>query len=692
MSIDIRLKHSAIANKAPQPSDLKDGELALNTNAASPAAYIKDSAGNIVKLAGAGAIGGTPASETVAGIAELATQAETNAGTDDQRIVTPLKLNGFQQQFTIQSATPPTLVTHPNIVSGTIWVDTSQNPPVINLWDPTANSGAGGWEELSSVPKPINPGPSDFAVNPAFVSGTGTQADPFIITPSTVATPGGTAQSAQQLSLTGLKVGAAINWTDHSIGAGTRFQQTIGTVPASGNVSLRLAYSDTPNSTANTPYTGDLQLGTTYFRWVVTQQATGVTTPTITSPSAGAADLGETPTFTSSAFAGMGATHASSDWQVTLATDAAFASPVVQSMADATHKVSWDGGPLQTNTDYIVRVRHNGTGSISSAWSAVVAFKTAKKFSDVLSSPGDIYAGNTSSAAFLTLPVKVVALHVMDDTLAIGVDKKIYVGATGSTATLTDSGVTLVDFPISGHSSYGGVSVGFTMPDGSYVSSNKTAAGTHQYSFSGGRKAVQTCCDTASSRAACLLDNGEVLYGSKNTQESDWTSIHTNANYTWISAGKATWTGVVKPVVFACKKDGTVDEIDAASKVTVALPLTGISTITAIYAGWVLAMKSDGSTILSGGNVTSKPIAASFTPPAGEHWVGVAGGYTHAFFETNTGRLFGISNPSSKLVPIWKGAAPADGQMGEINLPRPIKSLSLQKMAAGGYEYGFILP
>ena len=57
MSIDIRLKHSATLNKAPQPADLKDGELALNTNAASPAAYIKDSAGNIVKLAGDGSVG-----------------------------------------------------------------------------------------------------------------------------------------------------------------------------------------------------------------------------------------------------------------------------------------------------------------------------------------------------------------------------------------------------------------------------------------------------------------------------------------------------------------------------------------------------------------------------------------------------------------------------------------------------------
>lgn len=36
-----------------------------------------------------------PASETTAGIAEIATQAETNTGTDDLRIVTPLKLTNW---------------------------------------------------------------------------------------------------------------------------------------------------------------------------------------------------------------------------------------------------------------------------------------------------------------------------------------------------------------------------------------------------------------------------------------------------------------------------------------------------------------------------------------------------------------------------------------------------------------------
>lgn len=35
------------------------------------------------------------ASETSSGVAEIATQAETDAGTDDQRIITPLKLNAW---------------------------------------------------------------------------------------------------------------------------------------------------------------------------------------------------------------------------------------------------------------------------------------------------------------------------------------------------------------------------------------------------------------------------------------------------------------------------------------------------------------------------------------------------------------------------------------------------------------------
>lgn len=72
------------------------------------------------------------ASETVSGIAELATQAETDAGTDDARIVTPLKLKSwsnapkkFQQTIGDGSATSYT-VTH-NLATRDLSVNVYRN-------------------------------------------------------------------------------------------------------------------------------------------------------------------------------------------------------------------------------------------------------------------------------------------------------------------------------------------------------------------------------------------------------------------------------------------------------------------------------------------------------------------------------------------------------------------------------------
>ena len=52
-------KRSSTASKAPQPSDLLDGEIALNTNGVSPALYIKDADGVVRQLGGAGQVGET---------------------------------------------------------------------------------------------------------------------------------------------------------------------------------------------------------------------------------------------------------------------------------------------------------------------------------------------------------------------------------------------------------------------------------------------------------------------------------------------------------------------------------------------------------------------------------------------------------------------------------------------------------
>jgi hypothetical protein len=226
--------------------------------------------------------------------------------------------SGVLDSHVIHSATAPTAATHPGITNGTIWVDTSQTPPVINVWDPTANGGAGGWEEAAGgVPKPIVPTPADVSAAPAFVSGTGTQADPFVLTPVTVASAGGAVTSAQTLTIRG-KVGGIVSFTDSSATTnGARFAQAGGTVGAGGTWSGQLSYLDTPNTRADTTYTANLKIGTVYFRWVVTQQtlpplvqATGTTV-------AGAAEVGAALTATpGTATGGTAPITYATKWQV----------------------------------------------------------------------------------------------------------------------------------------------------------------------------------------------------------------------------------------------------------------------------------------------------------------------------------------------------------------------------------------
>ena len=99
MSLNIRLKHSASANKKPQVTDLKSGELALNINGSSPAGYALDDAGAVQQMFG-------KATETQEGQAEIATQPEVDAGTDDERIVTPAKLGQRLTDYTTNTVTP----------------------------------------------------------------------------------------------------------------------------------------------------------------------------------------------------------------------------------------------------------------------------------------------------------------------------------------------------------------------------------------------------------------------------------------------------------------------------------------------------------------------------------------------------------------------------------------------------------
>ena len=124
MSISIRAKHSSVANKAPLPTDLAEGELALNINAASPAAYIKDSTGAIVKIAGV-------ATAATAGVVQLADSAAITAGAAG-RVVDAAQLKAAQAAAS-GSATAPAAPT-----AGRVWVDSSVTPAVIKVWSGTA--------------------------------------------------------------------------------------------------------------------------------------------------------------------------------------------------------------------------------------------------------------------------------------------------------------------------------------------------------------------------------------------------------------------------------------------------------------------------------------------------------------------------------------------------------------------------
>ena len=131
----IRSKHSSVANKAPAPGDLVEGELALNINSTSPAAYIKDSTGAVVKIAGAGSISTPDATTTTKGVVQYADAAAVTAGTAS-RAVDAAQLKAALVQTGATAPTSPK--------AGQLWVDGSVSPSALKIW----NAVSGAWEAV----------------------------------------------------------------------------------------------------------------------------------------------------------------------------------------------------------------------------------------------------------------------------------------------------------------------------------------------------------------------------------------------------------------------------------------------------------------------------------------------------------------------------------------------------------------
>lgn len=106
-----------------------------------------------------------------------------------------------------------------------------------------------------------------------------------------------------------------------------------------------------------------------------------VSTPSITSPPNNDTDVGETPTFASSAYNVVNGpeNHISTDWEVRLAADDSL---IWSSSADTSNKTSitMPSGELVASTQYKVRVRYHDANYGSSAWSSYVTFTTTAQF------------------------------------------------------------------------------------------------------------------------------------------------------------------------------------------------------------------------------------------------------------------------------------------------------------------------
>lgn len=160
----------------------------------------------------------------------------------------------------------------------------------------------------------------------------------------------------------------------------------------------------TAGSTAGS-FALDITAGTALRSIAMTVNAASVTAPTITSPAAGATDIAQTPTITTSAFAtiGLSDTHLNTDWEVRTAASGA-GTLIASSSADATNKTSWTvpGNLLTTSTTYYVRARHRGTTLGAGGWGES-SFTTAATFGGLIGTQGaqgfgaGVYAGTLPS-------------------------------------------------------------------------------------------------------------------------------------------------------------------------------------------------------------------------------------------------------------------------------------------------------
>ena len=137
---------------------------------------------------------------------------------------------------------------------------------------------------------PANPTPSDVSAVPPFDGGSGTKADPYIISPEFVQVPGGTATSKQLITISGQPALSVGTWEVQEGGV-ARFTQAPALFNSNGTWLGNLGYEDVPPSEEGQLYEGLLVIGTAYFSWDIIQVANKTVFSPVALPNASPKDV-----------------------------------------------------------------------------------------------------------------------------------------------------------------------------------------------------------------------------------------------------------------------------------------------------------------------------------------------------------------------------------------------------------------
>ena len=133
-----------------------------------------------------------------------------------------------------------------------------------------------------------NPTPGDISSSPPFLGGSGTETDPFRLTPEICGTPGAGVDSRHLITVSGGKDGKMLLFEDVSVGvANGKFEQD-SKIFAGPTLEFVPRYNDRPTTSLGDGqvYKGKFKTGEVFFAWDVTQIANKTVLGPISSPNA----------------------------------------------------------------------------------------------------------------------------------------------------------------------------------------------------------------------------------------------------------------------------------------------------------------------------------------------------------------------------------------------------------------------